>query len=507
MGVRVGRADAPELFTLIDRLARDLHTPRLHRVLLIEQGNAAPQIPRLGPLGWYRNYVLVGFAEMQAMSPEEFQSVLAHELGHLSRQHGRLAVWIYRIRATWKRLGMMIEARARWGLRLFTWFVERWGPYFNAYSLALIREHEYEADRFSASVAGKDAFARALGTSCVTGEFLSRRFWPAVYRAAEEKPEPPGDVCTALARALGSGPAPDDARHWLEEALRKRTRLDDTHPPLAERLAALQIVPRETELHRTPRPTAAEHYLGERLELLAAALDVSWRRRVAGYWGERHRRTARARTRLRELTETAASSDLETVWERAQIVLDLEGEEPGLPLLRDVVRRAPDHAQANFALGRILADRQDESAIPCLERAMVCDVRTRPAAHEALAALLESMGREAEAVRHRHRAWDAEQLLHRAARERGHIAVRDVLLPHGLPSDLVAPVRARLEELGSVRTAWLARKKVTHLPESPLFVLGLVSSARVDVSYIGRIATRTRLPGQVLVTVAGQYCA
>ncbi len=125
----------------------------------------------------YRSYLLLGLVEMQALSPEEFQAVLAHELGHLSRQHGRLTAWIYRIRGTWRRLTMLIEVRGRWGRRLFDWFLQRWGPYFNAYSFVLVREHEYEADRFAAGVAGKDAFARALETSSVTGEFLSRRFW------------------------------------------------------------------------------------------------------------------------------------------------------------------------------------------------------------------------------------------------------------------------------------------------------------------------------------------
>jgi len=502
-GVRVRRADAPELFALIARLARDLHTPRLHRVLLTDKGSAAPQVPRLGPLGWYRSYLLLGLVELQALSPEEFRAVLAHELGHLSRQHGRLTAWIYRIRGTWRRLTMLIEVRGRWGRRLFDWFLQRWGPYFNAYSFVLVREHEYEADRFAASVAGKDAFARALESSCVTGKFLSRRFWPAVYREAEEKPEPPRDVLAALAHTLGTGPAPDDARRWLETALRRRTSLDDTHPALAERLSALQIVPRAAEPLRMSGPAAAQHYLGPRLESLVAALERAWRKRVAGYWAQRHRRAARGRTRLREFAAAAADGDVEQAWERAQIVLDLDGEEPALPLLRDVVARAPDHAQASFALGRILAAREDETAIVHLERAMVCNVGARPAGHEAIAALLEGMGRDAEAVPHRHRAWDAGELLYRAARERGHVGMRDVLLPHGLPSDVVTRIRDRLAELGSVRAAWLVQKKLAHLPESPLYVLGIVSSARVGVGDIGHIAARTRPPGQVLVTVAG----
>src|SRR5881296_941171 len=449
-GVRVRPADAPELFALIDRLVRELHTPRLHRVLLTEDCNAAlAQIPRLGPLGWYRNYLLLGLAEMQALSPEELQPLLAHELGHLSRQHGRLGAWIYRIRATWMRLAMMVEVQSQWGRPLFDWFLERWWPYFNAYSFVLAREREYEADRFAASIAGKEIFARSLGTSYVMDEFLSRRFWPGVYRAAEERPEPPGDVLTALARALGTGPAPDDARRWLEAALRRRTGLVDTHPALAERLGALRIITRAAEPRRTTGPTAAEHYLGARLESLTAAVDAAW--------------------------------------QRVQIVLDLDGEEEALPLLRDLVARAPDHGPASFALGQILADRDDASAIAHLERAMVCNVLARPPGNHAIAALLESLGRDGEAAAHRRRAWDAGGLLHRAAAERRHVGMLDVLLPHDLVSEVVGRARERLVQMGSVRAAWLAKKKLAYLPESPLYVLGVVSSARVGWQDIGRI--------------------
>ena len=99
---------------------------------------------------------------------------------------------------------------------------------------------------------------------------------------------------------------------------------------------------------------------------------------------------------------------------------------------------------ANWALGQVLADRDDESAIVHLERAMVCNVLARPRGHEMIAALLETLGRHAEAVTHRRRALDAGELLYRAAAERCHVGVLDVLLPHELPPT---------SQCGSV-TAW-----------------------------------------------------
>jgi hypothetical protein len=185
------------------------------------------------------------------------------------------------------------------------------------------------------------------------------------------------------------------------------------------------------------------------------------------------------RARLRELAAVAADGDVEAAWECVQIVLDLEGEEEALPLLRDLVARAPDHGPASFALGQILADRDDASAIPHLERAMVRNVLARPPARDAIAALFERLGRDAEAVAHQRRAWDARALLSRAAAERRHVGVLAVLVPHDLASDVVVRVRERLAQMGTVRAAWLAKKKLAYLPESPLYVLGVVSSARV----------------------------
>jgi Zn-dependent protease with chaperone function len=52
------------------------------------------QIPRLGVFGWSRNYLTVGVPLLDAVTPEQFEAVLAHELGHLARAHGRFRTWI-----------------------------------------------------------------------------------------------------------------------------------------------------------------------------------------------------------------------------------------------------------------------------------------------------------------------------------------------------------------------------------------------------------------------------
>src|SRR5256885_4323887 len=59
-GVPVKRSEAPALFNLLDQLRAELRSVPFHEVLLVPEHNAAVvQVPRLGVLGWSRNYLLL----------------------------------------------------------------------------------------------------------------------------------------------------------------------------------------------------------------------------------------------------------------------------------------------------------------------------------------------------------------------------------------------------------------------------------------------------------------
>jgi Zn-dependent protease with chaperone function len=68
------------------------------------------QVPRFGIFG-SRNFLVLGLPLLQAVTPTELRAVVAHELAHLSRSHGRVNVWLYRIRATWGQLLESLEER------------------------------------------------------------------------------------------------------------------------------------------------------------------------------------------------------------------------------------------------------------------------------------------------------------------------------------------------------------------------------------------------------------
>ena len=64
-GTRVTARDAPQLFAMIEALRREVRAPRFHHVLVTDEFNAGEvQAPRLGILGWPRNYLLIGLPLM-----------------------------------------------------------------------------------------------------------------------------------------------------------------------------------------------------------------------------------------------------------------------------------------------------------------------------------------------------------------------------------------------------------------------------------------------------------
>jgi Zn-dependent protease with chaperone function len=152
-GRRVTRAQAPGLFELIDRVRAQLKGPAIHEVLIDADFNASiVQNPRLGILGWYRNYLVLGLPYLMVLQPGHVAAVIAHEYGHLSGAHGKFAAWIYRQRAIWGQLIHRLQRQRHWTTGWFGAFFEWYAPYFHAYSFVLARANEYQPDRASADV-------------------------------------------------------------------------------------------------------------------------------------------------------------------------------------------------------------------------------------------------------------------------------------------------------------------------------------------------------------------
>ncbi len=179
-GIEVKRPETPQLFALLDELCAALHT-RVDKVLVDEQFNAAVvQIPRLGMLGFYKNILMLGLPLMLTQRPLQMKAILAHELGHLSGNHSKSGVWVYTLRLRWSKLLDTIGEAGSMFFALFYIFFSWFSPRFSAYTLALARLHELEADANAVRIAGGENFTRGMLCLRVYGKFLGKTFWPSI---------------------------------------------------------------------------------------------------------------------------------------------------------------------------------------------------------------------------------------------------------------------------------------------------------------------------------------
>jgi Zn-dependent protease with chaperone function len=516
-GIELKRDDAPELFEMLDEVRAAVDGPKLHRVLVDSELNAGiVQVPRLGPLGWQRNYLVIGLPLVEALTPDEFRAVIAHEMGHLSKRHGRFSAWVYRVRATWFQLLSTLEEKRHWGSALFRRFFEWYVPYFNAYSFVLMRSHEFEADKAAAEAAGPRAAGSALTHLRFAGRVLDTEYWPEVYGAARKREEPPEAAFTPLTQVLPAVRARKERKRWLRDELELAAETTDTHPSLADRLQALGVDPDELIRPDGERQgeSAAQRYLGSIRDDLLARVDSDWRAAVLPVWREQWLEAEKGRARLQEL-RGQSSLGVDELREKAVLTEELDDRDQALPLYREVLEASPEDPQANFAVGRLLLARGDDGGLQHLERAMKNDPDAVLAGCEVAIGYLREQGRKDEAEKYRARGERHLELLAAAGEEREDLSVDDDLGPHDLSEELVERVRRAVETYDEVGSAYLVRKRLRHLDdEYPLYVIGLIPRHRWrqlwkeadddgDPSLADRVADSIELPVDFTVVVPG----
>jgi len=517
-GLEIPRAEAPVLFAMLDELWLKLNAPRLHRVLLTGEFNAGVlQIPRLGLFGWQRSYLLVGLPMLQGMSPEQFRAVMAHEFGHLSRNHSRFSAWIYRVRRTWDRVFEQMARQRQKGAGIFLKFIRWYGPYFNGYSFVLARANEYEADQCSVKLAGLPTAGEAMLQSEMQNRLLTQVFWPGWFQQAAHLPAPPATAYTNLAAVQQLGPPPEASRKWLAHALHVRTNNSDTHPCLKDRLTAMGYLPPgdapvELAPPAPPRVTAAQHFLDGALEKYRLLLESRWHAANDKGWKQRFDHVQKQQQRLAVL-KAQFEQQPPTVAERfecGQLLADLQGDAAAAPFFHEVLKASPDHPGANFLLGRQFLARDDAAGVALIEKAMNADVNAVKPGCDLLFAFYQRTGQHEKLGGLYSRFDQHAQRVQLAQQERATVSVRDTFIAHQLAADQVLALRAQLEKFPDVKAAHLVRKAVKHLPEVPFYILAVqpdvkwfhIRSSSADQQLARRLVQGMKFPGQTMVFVS-----
>ncbi len=499
-GYRLRAGEAPELVAEVERLRRETGAPKLEAILIDADLNAAAaSVPRVSGLFGHKHYLVLGLPLMQLLSREQMLSVVAHEFGHFGGGHSLFAGWIYRVRTSWYQvLGALSESGSSLS-NIYAKFFNWYAPYFNAYSFSLARANEYQADAAAARVMGAPAAGAALIRVHLGSERLQHDFWPQVHVSNQTLATPPMLLYRDMATHLRSSAADDATR--LAEHLAAVADLEDTHPTLAQRLAALGIAPAPVE---EPEDSSADALLGTLAAELEQRFSAEWRENVSEVWESNHRNHAEGTARLLEL-EALTERDAVQQCEYARLVDDLRPDEDAVPLYALAVAGHPSDAYSQFRLGALLLARDDASGVDHIRAAMVLDSDAIEAGASILSDYFGSTGDDAgqQAAEGQLRAIFAARQC--TARERGCVAKTDVYQPHDLLPEQLESFRQQIAAIGVVKKAWLVRKHVSaDAGEPPHFVIlvrwrGLVLSENRNLR---RVVDGLDMPGSFIVITA-----
>ena len=239
-GPRLTPGNAPYLFTIIEEVARTTSQPRPEEVYLLPDVNAFVT-HRGGFMGFRSHRVMgVGLPLIKALSPAELRSVIAHEFGHFVSGDVALGPWIYKTRAA---IFRAIEGVSG---SILQWLFVAYGKMFMRMTMQVSREQEFVADATAAKVAGVaqaiSALKRVEFIAPAYGSYLNNEVLP-VLRAGFLPM-----VGEGFDRYLADPDMAQLFQDYAKQAIGAEVGEYDSHPPTAERVAALERIkqkPRE----------------------------------------------------------------------------------------------------------------------------------------------------------------------------------------------------------------------------------------------------------------------
>lgn len=288
-GVPLYRDDAPELWAMLTELGETIGTRLPDQVWLTSApGASVVEQASLFGLKPGRRFLMIGYPTLQAFTRTQVRAVLAHEFGHYGHFDAHMTVTGYRAHVA---VARMLGRFPRSTINPLSWLFRGYARLFILTQRVASRRREYGADQVMGRIAGRAAAQSALRLLPVlAGEWT--RFVHVHAESGAEVGLAPADVYGGFARML------EARREWLStaDAPIRFSSPWDTHPPMEERLWALETAPDRSDVDDRPALGLLADSAHSAARLEEAAFDFGGRRRIP--WDDYPRESALARLKV-----------------------------------------------------------------------------------------------------------------------------------------------------------------------------------------------------------------
>jgi Zn-dependent protease with chaperone function len=254
------RESEPLLFAFVDRICETVGAPRPKRIDVDCQVNASASFRR-GMLSMLGNDLVltIGMPLVAGLNTRQFAGVLAHEFGHFSQGFGMRLTYVIRSMSFWfmrvvyerdewdaslERGARSVDIRFGWVLyvamacvwasRRVLWALMQVGHFFGSH---LLRQMEFDADRYEVRLAGAEAFKQTVHQLHVLNFASEGAFGDLreLYREGRLVDDLPRLIMSRVANA------PKELSTRIGEVINSsKTRWFETHPCDADRVRSAE---------------------------------------------------------------------------------------------------------------------------------------------------------------------------------------------------------------------------------------------------------------------------
>jgi len=448
---------------------------------------------------FHKNFLVIGMSLMLTQRPEQFKAVLAHEMGHLSSQHSKSSAWIYTLRGQWSKLLNTLNSAGSFVFALFLLFFSWFSPRFSAYSLAMARAHELEADASAVAISGAESFTASMLLLPVYEHFLNEVFWPEIGELVKSDPEPPGDVFFRMQEAVATYEAtPETIEKTVIKSFSDKGSGSDSHPPLRVRLleghftpilkiGKNQSIPNLTEalfdeITSTIEAgdSAADLYLGKWLDTVLAQLSDKWKEENHAGWQTSHKffEDALADLATLERKEATEALTLEERKIRAILINKTQDDNAAIAAYKQILATHPQEATIRFNMGMLLLKKDLDQGLIHVKSAISLQRTLLHQAAPVVIPLLKESGKSTELESFQNQLTEFYKEAELARKERNSVTGESILEPHGLGEEDVECLQNFFSQLPTIHEVYVVRKYVRYLPDCPYLVLGLVMKTK-----------------------------
>lgn len=255
-GIRKTPADCPRLYGALAEVARRVDTNPVDEVYLGPGSAVGVHQEGRGPFGLFgvkKRVLTLGVSTMHFLTVSELEAVLAHEYAHFSHRDAFYNRFLYQVSLS---IQQALAGMGRAGGKLnyinpFFWFFYLYQRCYSLLSAGFSRSREFLADRMASSLYGADVFGSALTKVVTDGRLFEKTIYQSISRLLADK-KAFENMYAAFREFREKELASKDGEESYRKLLDENPSLFAQHPTIAERLAAIEPLPRAEKTDAAP---------------------------------------------------------------------------------------------------------------------------------------------------------------------------------------------------------------------------------------------------------------